>query len=191
MKKFAKLKISMVNKFFLPKRSTKFAKFTKFPDPSTSKLELVKFCQQISLRGFARFYSNEQNGQKNEGIEEKKNWMAEFLFSPDSIKTTTKLYDEKFLLRPLHINDYEKGMISILGQLTEAGEFDKKKFVNVFRLVQEKQSSTYIFVVEDKTTNKVVGCATLLVEQKFIRGGTKVNLAFFLLFLTNLTIFIQ
>lgn len=110
---------------------------------------------------------------------------SEYLFSPSFIKIKPKGYDEKFVLRPLHIGDFEKGFTQVLGQLTEIGNYEKQRFISVFKMVREKANS-FIFVVEDKSVGKIVGCATLLVEQKFIRNGGKVVSTIFAFFFSHI-----
>ena len=61
----------------------------------------------------------------------------------------------------------------MLKQLTEVGEYEEKKFLEIFEKIQRIEDTIYIIVVEDKETGIVVGTGTVVLEQKFIRGGAK------------------
>ncbi len=80
--------------------------------------------------------------------------------------------EKPFLVRPLRSDDYGKGFIEVLAQLTQVGSFSEKLFHDRFESMRKANGVNgiyYVVVVEDTTSGKIVGTATLVVEQKFIR----------------------
>ncbi|XP_057337338.1 probable glucosamine 6-phosphate N-acetyltransferase [Microplitis mediator] len=73
------------------------------------------------------------------------------------------------LVRPLRSTDYDKGFIQLLGQLTDVGNITKDQFLNRF-FKMKSAGGHYVVVVEDLDLGKVIGSATLVVEQKFIHN---------------------
>ncbi|KAL7309238.1 Glucosamine-phosphate N-acetyltransferase-like protein [Mucor circinelloides] len=71
-----------------------------------------------------------------------------------------------YLIRPLKRDDDEKGFIELLSQLSIVGSITQESFKGRFDLLKQ-QGSTYIIVIEED--NRIVACATLLVEYKFLR----------------------
>jgi len=59
------------------------------------------------------------------------------------------------VLRPLRCDDYNRGFLDLLSQLTQFGDIDEKLFN----------------VVEDVTTSRVICSATLFTEYKFIHNA--------------------
>ena len=64
-------------------------------------------------------------------------------------------------IRPLEIDDYNKGYLSLLEQLTYVGKITKEDFGEYFKKV-----NTNIFVVE--LNGKIIATGALLIEHKFI-----------------------
>ncbi|XP_012275933.1 probable glucosamine 6-phosphate N-acetyltransferase isoform X2 [Orussus abietinus] len=77
--------------------------------------------------------------------------------------------DNSLIVRPLKTTDYDKGFPQILNQLTEVGNVSKEQFLNVFWKMKAS-GSYYVIVIEDVNNDKVIGCATLVLEQKFIHN---------------------
>ncbi|ELP93368.1 glucosamine 6-phosphate N-acetyltransferase, putative [Entamoeba invadens IP1] len=75
--------------------------------------------------------------------------------------------------RPLSRNDYTKGVCKVLSQLTTC-ETSKKRFEEVFDAIQS-HSNYFVIVAEDIETHQIVTMGTLLVESKFIHGGSNVG----------------
>ncbi|CAB3409667.1 unnamed protein product [Caenorhabditis bovis] len=99
--------------------------------------------------------------------------------------SSTALFDEILLpkgiadvplglkIRPLEVDDYEKGYLELLEQLTTVGKISKDKFMKRFESMQ-KANSYYIVVIEDIELSQIIATATLLIEFKFIHGaGTR------------------
>ncbi|GMS84226.1 hypothetical protein PENTCL1PPCAC_6401 [Pristionchus entomophagus] len=75
-------------------------------------------------------------------------------------------------VRPLHIDDYDKGFLHVLSQLTSVGEIDRSSWEWRFRSMQRTIPSTYfVCVVEELDSTRVVGAATLVLEWKFIHSA--------------------
>ena len=73
-------------------------------------------------------------------------------------------------LKNLSLDDYSKGYLELLSQLTIVGEMSKERFEEIFL-----KNKNEIYVVEDLEKNKIIGTASLFIEQKFIHGGGKVG----------------
>lgn len=71
-------------------------------------------------------------------------------------------------IRPLAKDDFSKGYLELLGQLTSVGNIDQKAFEKRFEAMKASVPNYHIVVIEDTETKKVVGSATLVVEMKFI-----------------------
>jgi len=87
---------------------------------------------------------------------------------PSAIEVTSKNPD--LLVRPLQANDFGRGFIDLLKQLTSVGSVSESDFKERFHLMKSCQSTYFNTVIVDKTTDKVIGAATLIVERKFIHS---------------------
>ncbi|XP_040567323.1 probable glucosamine 6-phosphate N-acetyltransferase [Lepeophtheirus salmonis] len=76
-------------------------------------------------------------------------------------------------IRALQSGDDERGFLSLLKQLTTVGDISREKFVDAFESMRSKNGTYYVIVIEDTTKEEIIGCATLLIEQKFIRNCAK------------------
>lgn len=78
-------------------------------------------------------------------------------------------------IRKLNKDDYNKGYLELLCELSDTiTNKTENMFVNVFEQVQ-RNSHHHIYVLEDTTTNTLIGTATLFVEPKFIHNGMNVG----------------
>lgn len=101
-----------------------------------------------------------------------------FLFSPKRLSKLSSwkdieddLKERELSARPLKSTDFENGYIDLLSQLTEVGDISEDDFVGRFNLMKtlnEINEHYAIVVIEDITTRKVVGAASLIMELKFI-----------------------
>ena len=71
------------------------------------------------------------------------------------------------VLRSLHKNDYDKGYMTLLGQLTRTGDVTKERFEAQFDAMKQCPGIHYIMVIEDVNNAVIVGSGTLVVERKF------------------------
>ena len=78
-------------------------------------------------------------------------------------------------IRKLSKDDYNKGYLDLLCELSDTITMKTEStFSSVFEQLQ-KNSNHHIYVLEDTTTNTIIGTATLLVEPKFIHNGMNVG----------------
>ncbi|XP_050667953.1 probable glucosamine 6-phosphate N-acetyltransferase isoform X2 [Leptidea sinapis] len=119
--------------------------------------------------------------EKQNGFKEEE---SEFLFPPDILNkldfnkspavfrpkiSASNPGEEWMVVRPLQRADYDKGFLQLLSQLTSTGNISRKLFDE--RFTQMKMSGGYyVTVIEDKRISKLIGAATLTVEQKFIHN---------------------
>lgn len=75
------------------------------------------------------------------------------------------------LLRPLALQDFERGFLKILSQLTETGVISKELFTERFHKMKSCPGTYFILVAEDLNKGQVIGTTTLVIEQKFIHGA--------------------
>lgn len=94
--------------------------------------------------------------------------MEEDLFNGRILRELS-IYSSDFIIRPLRTTDYDKDFIPLLGQLTEVGAVDKEQFLRTFRSMKAS-GGYYIVALEDPKCGRIIGCATLVVELKFIRN---------------------
>lgn len=67
--------------------------------------------------------------------------------------------------RKLQVNDYDKGFLNLLSQLTTVGNVSKEKFAERFKEISAKPHH-HTFVAENN--GKIVCTATLLIENKYV-----------------------
>eukprot|EP01135_Chromosphaera_perkinsii_P004108 Nk52_evm15s270 gene=Nk52_evmTU15s270 len=72
------------------------------------------------------------------------------------------------LIRPLAKEDYEKGYLDMLTQLTTVGDITKGEFEKRFDEMVSCENTYRITVVEDLNTKKLVCCGTIFIEKKYI-----------------------
>ncbi|WKX95562.1 hypothetical protein Q1695_012204 [Nippostrongylus brasiliensis] len=126
-----------------------------------------------------------ENALKNEGVQ------VQAIFEPDIVMskiqeagdlTSEYLFDPSILssdivgevpnglhVRPLRLSDYSSGFLDILSQLTVVGEISFEEFEQRFRSMKAGSSPPYyVVVIEDLSSGRVIGAATLVIEWKFI-----------------------
>lgn len=79
------------------------------------------------------------------------------------------------IMRDLKEDDYDKGYLDLLAQLTSVGEVSSQQFKERFAEVAQRPNDYRIVVIEDPTHRLIVATGTLLVERKFIHGGGKIG----------------
>ncbi|CAG5127124.1 unnamed protein product [Candidula unifasciata] len=90
-------------------------------------------------------------------------------FKAEYKNVTTPLTPEHNLqIRPLHLEDYDKGYLDLLKQLTTVGDVTREEFVDRFQKMKACPDTYYIVVIEDLKSGQIIGSATLVKEQKFI-----------------------
>eukprot|EP01024_Parvocaulis_polyphysoides_P070236 TRINITY_DN86530_c0_g1_i1.p1 TRINITY_DN86530_c0_g1~~TRINITY_DN86530_c0_g1_i1.p1 ORF type:complete len:162 (-),score=32.93 TRINITY_DN86530_c0_g1_i1:318-803(-) len=84
-------------------------------------------------------------------------------------KFESETVGEGLVLRDLELEDYDKGFLRVLEQLTTVGDINKDDFKRRFEFVN-KSTDYRIIVVEDTENKRIAGTAALIVERKFIHG---------------------
>uniref|UniRef100_A0A0M3HU49 Glucosamine 6-phosphate N-acetyltransferase n=2 Tax=Ascaris TaxID=6251 RepID=A0A0M3HU49_ASCLU len=86
---------------------------------------------------------------------------------------------DNMIIRPLRIDDYKRGYLQLLSQLTFVGDVSEEQYRQRFLSMQStRPKSYYVVVIEELSTRTLVGSATLVIEWKFIheagcRGRTE------------------
>uniref|UniRef100_A0A1I7ZBG0 Glucosamine 6-phosphate N-acetyltransferase n=1 Tax=Steinernema glaseri TaxID=37863 RepID=A0A1I7ZBG0_9BILA len=98
--------------------------------------------------------------------------MDESLFPGSILDGIVPSLPDGLCLRPLQLGDYHKGYLTVLESLTVTGEYTFEVFEKQFRAMKTSTPHRdYIVVIEDLSTGKIVGSATLEIGMKFIRGA--------------------
>jgi glucosamine-phosphate N-acetyltransferase len=82
---------------------------------------------------------------------------------------------EGLKVRPLALQDYERGFLQLLGELTSVGDISLEAWEARFYDMKRCKDTYYITVIEDTLLKKVIGAATLVVENKFIHECGRVG----------------
>jgi len=76
--------------------------------------------------------------------------------------------NEYLYVRPLQGDDFHRGYIDLLKQLTSVGNVSESDFTDRFLEIKSSNETYFITVIVDSGTDKIVGAATLIKERKFI-----------------------
>ena len=71
-------------------------------------------------------------------------------------------------IREIMANDLENGFLETLDFLRRASDLDKNKAKEILEKIKQNSNQIIQVAIDDK---KIVGCITLLIEQKFIHDG--------------------
>ena len=71
-------------------------------------------------------------------------------------------------IREIRENDLENGFLETLDFLRKASDLDKNKAKGILEKIKQNPNQIIQVAIDDK---KIVGCITLLIEQKFIHDG--------------------
>ena len=72
------------------------------------------------------------------------------------------------ITRELELDDYKRGFVELLGQLTTAGKISFDQFRERFMDLKSKPDTYKIAVIVDPEADLVIASATLLIEKKFV-----------------------
>ena len=75
------------------------------------------------------------------------------------------------VLRSLHLDDYDKGHVQLLSQLTSTGDVTQDRYKAQFNAMKQCPGVYYVIVIEDTTTSQVIASGTLLIERKFTHNA--------------------
>ena len=92
-----------------------------------------------------------------------------------TINPALKPLPSHLTLRSLQLNDYHKQFIQVLSQLTKAPDVSLEVFTRQFNLQRQCPNTYHTVVIEDTQKQLIIGTATLLVEYKYIRGGSVIG----------------
>ncbi|PRD23687.1 UNVERIFIED_CONTAM: glucosamine 6-phosphate N-acetyltransferase [Trichonephila clavipes] len=115
---------------------------------------------------------NSNNNEKNMNVEDEYLYPADILSKLD-MKNCYVHFDppisisnpgENLILRPL-------SYLNLLAQLTRVGDVSEEKFRETFQEMKSCKNRYFITVIEDLSTNQVIGTATLAIEKKFIHSA--------------------
>lgn len=101
-----------------------------------------------------------------------------YLFEEEKLKQLSEwnnfciqLSNHSLIARPLKLQDYDKGYLELLSQLTLVGQVSRAEFTKRFQEMKTANSISphyYIVVIEDTKMHKIIGTSTLFLEMKFI-----------------------
>lgn len=102
----------------------------------------------------------------------------DFLTNTEGIKLikmngSEYVYDlgNNLIMRSLKIDDFDRDYLKLLEQLDVfCDDISKERFEDRFFDMKSCLNTYYVIVIEDLSTNKVIGSATLINEQKFINN---------------------
>lgn len=98
--------------------------------------------------------------------------MVDLLFSTALISSSvTSSLPAGFCLRPLSADDYRKGFLATLAQLTEVGSPSQEKFTERFEYFKKHNHEYFTIVIEDEKLETIVAAGTVFIERKFIRDN--------------------
>lgn len=78
-----------------------------------------------------------------------------------------------FTIRNLELNDYYNGFNDLMQQLTSSPQITFLDFKTIFDKLNK--SNTYVYVVEEVATSKLIGTGKILIEYKFHNKGKSVS----------------
>jgi len=73
---------------------------------------------------------------------------------------------DEYTAREIQVDDYERGYLSLLSQLTTVGNISRREFKE--QLDRMPKDTYRIVVIEHPITHKIVAAATVFVEKKFV-----------------------
>ena len=77
---------------------------------------------------------------------------------------------EGLRVRSLCLEDYDRGFLELLGQLTSVGSISREEWEKRFNEMKECNGTYHVVVIEDVIAGRVIGASTLVVEKKFIHN---------------------
>jgi glucosamine-phosphate N-acetyltransferase len=77
---------------------------------------------------------------------------------------------DNLILRPLKRDDFAKGYLNLLAQLTVVGDVSKEQYEQRFDKMKSCYNTYFILVVEDLEKSRVCATITHVYEQKFLRN---------------------
>jgi glucosamine-phosphate N-acetyltransferase len=82
--------------------------------------------------------------------------------------------DSHIIVRKLEVDDFGKGFVSLLAQLTTVGDISQEEFTGRWWELNDNPDY-YIAVAEDSAKAQLLGTAALIIERKFVHSCGKVG----------------
>lgn len=105
-----------------------------------------------------------------------------FLYNPSLLEGLEPLegqsvppVDPPLKVRPLRSDDFDRGFLQLLSQLTAGGDVSREDFLRRFEEMRSIPNTYHVIVVEDMDRGAVVAAASLITELKFIRNLASVS----------------
>ncbi|EIW66865.1 hypothetical protein TREMEDRAFT_34108 [Tremella mesenterica DSM 1558] len=96
----------------------------------------------------------------------------ELLFDPSLIPSSSRsTLDDDLFLRPLASTDNARGHIELLTVLTSAPALSQQTYASTFQELKAALNTYFVIVIVQRSTDKIVGCGSLVVERKFLRNA--------------------
>ncbi|KAH6563591.1 hypothetical protein BASA62_008425 [Batrachochytrium salamandrivorans] len=80
-----------------------------------------------------------------------------------------------YTIRPLQLDDYDRGYLETLAELTTVGNITKDQFRERFEWLQRRNEEYMCIVLYEHQTDRIVGSGNILIERKFIHGCSSVG----------------
>jgi glucosamine-phosphate N-acetyltransferase len=76
-------------------------------------------------------------------------------------------------IRPLALDDYNRGHLTVLSVLTKAPDVGLSSWQAQFRLLSSIPNTYYPLAIISRSTDQIVALGTLFMEYKFLRGNAQ------------------
>nr|KAJ3414733.1 Glucosamine-phosphate N-acetyltransferase-like protein [Polyrhizophydium stewartii] len=73
-----------------------------------------------------------------------------------------------YIIRPLDLDDFDRGYLETLAELTTVGAVSKQMFADRFAWMKARSNEMCCIVVVEPGTGRIVGAGCILMERKFI-----------------------
>ncbi|CAG8646927.1 5534_t:CDS:2, partial [Funneliformis caledonium] len=101
--------------------------------------------------------------------------MSVLLFSKDFISSEVQAsLPKSYTLRPLSIDDYERGFFDVLSVFNDIGSLSKDQFLERFNYMKARQDEYFVIVIISPE-DRVIGTGAIFVEHKFIFNAGRVG----------------
>jgi glucosamine-phosphate N-acetyltransferase len=81
------------------------------------------------------------------------------------IQTLVKLQND-YELRRLEPGDYERGVLTVLKELTVVGDISKEQFTDFVNKLNQSPKTHYTLVIVNKKLDRVAAVGSILIEYK-------------------------
>ncbi|KAI8810220.1 acyl-CoA N-acyltransferase [Cladochytrium replicatum] len=78
---------------------------------------------------------------------------------------------DPFIVRPLCVDDYDRGFVESLSQLSSVDGISKETFEERFHYLRKHNEMYRVIVIFNNETKRVVGSGTVFIERKFLHNA--------------------